>query len=226
MSLWCLFASNLMLGSDLRNISTTTLKIISNEEALAVNRDPLAAHGRLVYDHTSPSPPPPGPAPPPVALQCAAGALAPGEFIRVANSTITDAAKYCDSSPECGGFTTKASSCAPASASVHEVYFKSELGDHNGDPVWRTWKKPNWVPPPPPPRIQIFAKPLANGSCAVAVLNRGPSPVDARVSWDMIRLARPEAPVYCANTHGPWKRAKVGHQSSTRTERAGIRECC
>ena len=28
MSLWCLFASNLMLGSDLRNISNTTLAII------------------------------------------------------------------------------------------------------------------------------------------------------------------------------------------------------
>ena len=31
-SLWCIFASNLMLGSDLRNISNTTLAIISNEE--------------------------------------------------------------------------------------------------------------------------------------------------------------------------------------------------
>jgi alpha-galactosidase len=38
MSLWCIFASNLMLGSDLRNISSTTLAIIGNEEALAVNR--------------------------------------------------------------------------------------------------------------------------------------------------------------------------------------------
>ena len=48
-SLWCIFASNLMLGSDLRNISASTLHIISNIEALAVNRDPLGAHGRLVW---------------------------------------------------------------------------------------------------------------------------------------------------------------------------------
>ena len=45
-----IFASNLMLGSDLRKVSNTTLAIISNPEALAVNRDKLAAHGRLVWD--------------------------------------------------------------------------------------------------------------------------------------------------------------------------------
>eukprot|EP01046_Picozoa_sp_COSAG06_P029392 COSAG06_NODE_2721_length_6387_cov_3.702449_7_plen_106_part_00 len=36
MSLWCIFASNLMLGSDLRNISNTTLDIIGVEKEAAV----------------------------------------------------------------------------------------------------------------------------------------------------------------------------------------------
>lgn len=200
MTLWCLFASNLMLGSDLRNISATTLNIISNHEVLAVNRDPLGSHGRLVYDHTSPAPPPPpGPPLPPVPLQCAAGALAPGEFIRIANSTIVAAIKYCSSNTKCGGFTTKASSCDPAAGGVHEVYYKSDLGDHNSDPIWQTWKKPNWVPPPPPPRLQIFAKLLADGSHAVAVLNRGAATIDVRVTWEMIQ----------AGGGTFWKRAKA-----------------
>ena len=123
MSLWSLFASNLMLGSDLRNISNTTLAIIGNTEVLAINRDPLGAHGRLVHDHTSPPPPtPPTPPAPPVPLTCAVGALSPGAFLRVANSTLADAVKYCGGSQQCGGFTTKTKSCDTTGDTIHEVY--------------------------------------------------------------------------------------------------------
>ena len=58
MSLWCMFASNLMLGSDLRVVSNATLSIIANAEALAVNRDAAGAHGRLVWDSALAAPTP------------------------------------------------------------------------------------------------------------------------------------------------------------------------
>lgn len=203
MSLWCLFASNLMLGSDLRNISNTTLAIIGNAEALAVNRDPLGAHGRLVYDHTSPPPPLWSPSLTAVgALSCAVGALSPGEFLLVANMTLMEADKYCISNKTCGGFTTRSNSCnmtGPNASRVHEVYFKTDIQAQNGDARWRTFKKPNYVPPPPPPRVQVFAKPLASGSCAVVILNRGPATIDAELKWEMLKL----------NRHVAWTAAKV-----------------
>lgn len=203
MSLWCLFASNLMLGSDLRNISNTTLEIIGNPEALAVNRDSLGAHGRLVHDHTGPPPTlvaTPGVATPP--MTCSAGALSPGAFLRVGNFTISEALKFCTSNTSCGGFTTRSSTCDATgenSTQIHEIYFKTDLAGHNTDPVWHTWKKPNYVPPPPPPRLQVFAKPMASGSRAIVLLNRGPAPVDAEVTWEMIALGAPAT----------WSKAKV-----------------
>jgi hypothetical protein len=168
MSLWCIFASNLMLGSDLRNISNTTLAIIGNVEALAVNRDALGAHGQLVHDS---APPTAMMAPPAAQLTCAAGALDAGEFLKVANMTVADAAKYCESTKACGGFTTKTSTCDPAvnSSAIHLVYFKTNLGGSNADPVWRKWEKPHYVPPPPPARLQVFAKPMSDGARAVAL---------------------------------------------------------
>jgi hypothetical protein len=155
----------------------------------------------LVYDHSSAPPStPPTPPSPPTPLACAAGALSPtGGFLRVANSTIADAVKYCGGSKQCGGFTTKDSTCDTGGSLIHEVYFKSELGEHNGDPVWHTWKKAGWTPPPPPPRLQVFAKPLADGSRAVAMLNRGAAARDAEITWEMIRLGAPAT----------WKSAKV-----------------
>jgi hypothetical protein len=72
-------------------------------------------------------------------------------------------------------------------------------GNHNSDPAWHTWKKTDWTPLPPPARLQIFAKPLADGSTAVVMLNRGPATVDAKVTWEMIKMGKPTA----------WKSAKV-----------------
>ena len=41
-ALWCLFASPLMLGCDIRQISDETLKLITNETLIRINQDPEA----------------------------------------------------------------------------------------------------------------------------------------------------------------------------------------
>jgi hypothetical protein len=48
-SLWCLVKSPLIIGTDLSNMSATTLRILSNHEAIAVNQDPLGVQGVLVW---------------------------------------------------------------------------------------------------------------------------------------------------------------------------------
>lgn len=42
---WCLFAAPLMAGNDLREMDETTSEILLNEEAIAVNQDPLGIQG-------------------------------------------------------------------------------------------------------------------------------------------------------------------------------------
>ena len=44
-SLWCMMASPLMAGNDLRNMSDETLKILTNKEVIAINQDPLGIQG-------------------------------------------------------------------------------------------------------------------------------------------------------------------------------------
>ncbi len=45
-SLWAILASPLMAGNDLRTMSATTREILTNQEVLAVNQDPLGRQGR------------------------------------------------------------------------------------------------------------------------------------------------------------------------------------
>jgi alpha-galactosidase len=47
-SLWALVKSPLLIGCDIRNISEDILNIVSNEEVIAVNQDPLGVQGRKV----------------------------------------------------------------------------------------------------------------------------------------------------------------------------------
>jgi hypothetical protein len=47
-SLWCMMAAPLMAGNDLREMSESTIKILTNPEAIAVNQDPLGVQGRIV----------------------------------------------------------------------------------------------------------------------------------------------------------------------------------
>lgn len=47
-SLWCLLASPLMAGNDLRSMSPEIAEILTNREAIAVDQDPLGMQGRRV----------------------------------------------------------------------------------------------------------------------------------------------------------------------------------
>ncbi len=47
-SLWCMMAAPLMAGNDLRDMSPSTIKVLTNPEAIAVDQDPLGVQGRLI----------------------------------------------------------------------------------------------------------------------------------------------------------------------------------
>ena len=49
-SLWCQMAAPLMAGNDLRGMSPSTLAILTNLEAIAVNQDPLGIQGQVVWN--------------------------------------------------------------------------------------------------------------------------------------------------------------------------------
>jgi alpha-galactosidase len=49
-SLWCLMASPLIAGNDLRDMSRSTVDILTNIEAIAVDQDPLGVQGRVVWN--------------------------------------------------------------------------------------------------------------------------------------------------------------------------------
>jgi alpha-galactosidase len=44
-TLWCLAKAPLLLGADVRNIEASALEIISNQEVIALNQDPLGVQG-------------------------------------------------------------------------------------------------------------------------------------------------------------------------------------
>jgi alpha-galactosidase len=47
-SLWCMMAAPLIAGNDLRSMSESTVKILTNPEAIAVNQDPLGIQGHII----------------------------------------------------------------------------------------------------------------------------------------------------------------------------------
>ena len=47
-SLWCMMAAPLMAGNDLRDMSASTVKILTNPDAIAVNQDPLGVQGHII----------------------------------------------------------------------------------------------------------------------------------------------------------------------------------
>jgi alpha-galactosidase len=49
-SLWCMMASPLIAGNDLRGMAPATIEILTNLEAIAVDQDPLGAQGRVVWN--------------------------------------------------------------------------------------------------------------------------------------------------------------------------------
>jgi hypothetical protein len=51
-SMWCMIASPLILGNDLRSISKETLAIVTNKEAIAISQDVLGIQGKLLYEQS------------------------------------------------------------------------------------------------------------------------------------------------------------------------------
>jgi alpha-galactosidase len=49
-SLWCLLSAPLLLGCDLTQLDDFTLNLITNDEVLEVNQDPLGKQAQLVYE--------------------------------------------------------------------------------------------------------------------------------------------------------------------------------
>ena len=49
-SLWCMMASPLIAGNDLRTMDKSTIDILTNLEAIAVNQDPLGVQGHVVWN--------------------------------------------------------------------------------------------------------------------------------------------------------------------------------
>lgn len=49
-SLWCMMASPLMAGNDLRDMTGPTIDVLTNLEAIAVDQDPLGVQGRVVWN--------------------------------------------------------------------------------------------------------------------------------------------------------------------------------
>jgi alpha-galactosidase len=49
-SLWCMMASPLIAGNDLRGMAPATIEVLTNLEAIAVNQDPLGKQGHVVWN--------------------------------------------------------------------------------------------------------------------------------------------------------------------------------
>ena len=47
-SVWCLWGAPLIIGSDVRNLSSFALATLSNQDAIAINQDPLMDQPRLI----------------------------------------------------------------------------------------------------------------------------------------------------------------------------------
>ena len=47
-SLWCMMAAPLMAGNDLRGMTPATIQILTNQEAIGVNQDPLGIQGHII----------------------------------------------------------------------------------------------------------------------------------------------------------------------------------
>lgn len=50
-SMWCMMSSPLLAGNDLTDMSEETIEILTNEELIAINQDPLVYQARRLEDH-------------------------------------------------------------------------------------------------------------------------------------------------------------------------------
>lgn len=49
-SLWCLLSAPLLIGCDLTRLDDFTLSLLSNDEVLAVDQDPMGSQANKLYD--------------------------------------------------------------------------------------------------------------------------------------------------------------------------------
>jgi alpha-galactosidase len=54
-SLWCLLKAPLLIGCDVNKISKESLEILSNEELIGINQDPLGVQGSRIKSESEPS---------------------------------------------------------------------------------------------------------------------------------------------------------------------------
>jgi hypothetical protein len=128
--------------------------------------------------------------PPAVNVSCKAGGTAKYDMFR-ANMSVAAATAWCHNNSRCAGFSTNATAHSAATCADHTAVLDLHFVDPwaiartGADPAWTSWALVS-APPANLPRFQIFAKPMAAGGRAVAILNRGPAPIDARVEWTMV----------------------------------------
>jgi alpha-galactosidase len=53
MSMWCMFAAPLIIGTDVRNLRPAALEILSNPEIIAIDQDPLGIQAHRVFEADS-----------------------------------------------------------------------------------------------------------------------------------------------------------------------------
>merc|ERR1712146_497701 len=98
--------------------------------------------------------------------------------------TVARATSWCMANRLCSGFTARGvapASCTANNSVVVQVYFKDATLTSNTDKNWTMWLVDK-------PRLQIFAKPMASGQRAVALLNRGSSSINATVAWATVAV--------------------------------------
>ena len=168
-SLWVALAQPLHMGNDLTSLQPATLAILGNPEVLAVADDPLGRPGARVSAAPAPSPPP-CPSPPNASAwhhtvggyqdTCAGAAGNVGTFTGL---TLAAAQARCCALARCGGFSFN--------NATGSGFFKTDLACGWMPGPYDGFTRP--AAPPPPPADEAYARPLANGDWAVALLNRG-----------------------------------------------------
>jgi hypothetical protein len=173
MAIWCISATPLIMGNDMRNISNSSKAILTNKHAIAVSQDPLGQMGIRITNNTAeqiwlrvlengdlavalynkasvPVPGPPIPPPP-----CEQWVHTTGGFYepvpsnnlkQFTNLPIAQVQSVCCNNTKCAGF-----SYSGTNASASGYYKGQTMGTFFKSPAFAGYTKPSQVPPPMPP---------------------------------------------------------------------------